>query len=113
LSESHLYKKRCSYEIGNYNGANGARFQAGCRKNWGERFYHVHIKGSLIVDGKRVDDPPAGLDQTDWGSFMAILYSQHYEGGLSIEPHSRTWAGELGDKGIDYTVNMMRTLLFR
>lgn len=81
-------------------------------RDWGDRFYHIHIKGSLIVDGRRVDDPPAGLDQTDWGSFMAILYSKHYQGGLSIEPHSQTWVGELGDKGIEFTVNLMKKYLF-
>jgi sugar phosphate isomerase/epimerase len=82
-------------------------------KEWGDRFYHVHIKGSLLVDGERIDDPPAGLDQTDWGSFMAILYSKNYNGGLSIEPHSNIWIGELGDKGIDYTVNMMNRFLLK
>ncbi|TVY06552.1 sugar phosphate isomerase/epimerase family protein [Paenibacillus cremeus] len=80
-------------------------------RDWGDRFYHVHIKGSLIVDGERLDDPPAGLDQTDWGSFMAILYSKNYQGGLSIEPHSPIWTGELGARGIDYTVNMMKKFL--
>lgn len=81
-------------------------------RDWGDRFYHVHIKGSLIVDGERLDDPPAGLDQTDWGSFMAVLYSKNYQAGLSIEPHSQTWTGELGVKGIDYSVNMMKKFLF-
>lgn len=79
---------------------------------WGERFRHVHIKGSVIIDGKRFDDPPAGLDQTDWGTFMAVLYAKQYEGGLSIEPHSRTWSGELGDKGVAFTIGYMRKLLF-
>lgn len=82
-------------------------------RDWGDRFYHVHIKGSLIVDGERLDDPPAGLDQTDWGSFMAILYSKNYKGGLSIEPHSHTWIEALGEKGIDYTVQMMKKFLFQ
>jgi sugar phosphate isomerase/epimerase len=81
-------------------------------KEWGERFYHVHIKGSLIVDGERFDDPPAGLDQTDWNSFLAILYAKKYNGGLSIEPHSHTWEGELGDKGVDYTINLLKKLVF-
>src|SRR5690625_4230288 len=63
-------------------------------KDWGERFYHVHIKGSVIIDGKRFDDPPAGLDQTDWGTFMAVLYAKGYKGGLSIEPHSPVWRDE-------------------
>ncbi|SHE75335.1 Sugar phosphate isomerase/epimerase [Caldanaerobius fijiensis DSM 17918] len=80
-------------------------------QKWGHRFYHMHIKGSLIVDGKRVDDPPAGLDQTDWPSIFAILYAKGYDGVLSIEPHSSVWIGELGEKGIKYTINYIRKLM--
>jgi len=80
-------------------------------RDWGERFSHVHIKGSVIIDGERFDDPPAGLDQTDWNSFMAILYAKGYDAGLSIEPHSDNWQGELGEKGIDYTVDFMKPFL--
>lgn len=80
-------------------------------RDWGDRFKHVHIKGSLIVDGERFDDPPAGLDQTDWRSFMAILYGKGYQGGLSIEPHSSVWTGELGDKGIQFTIDYIRSLM--
>lgn len=79
---------------------------------WGQRFYHVHLKGSLIIAGKRFDDPPAGLDQTDWRSFMALLYAKKYTGGLSIEPHSANWRNELGEKGLDYTVAYFKKLLF-
>lgn len=81
-------------------------------EEWGERFAHVHIKGSLQIDGRRVDDPPAGLDQTDWGSFMALLYAKGYDAGLSIEPHSEIWRDEIGEKGIDYTIGYMRKLIF-
>lgn len=80
--------------------------------DWGNRFNHVHLKGSLIIDGKKVDDPPAGLDQTDWKTFISILRTKGYTGGLSIEPHSLFWLGELGEKGIDYTVNYMKKLIF-
>lgn len=80
-------------------------------KKWAHRFAHVHIKGALIVDGERFDDPPAGLDQTDWASFMAILYAKGYEGGLSIEPHSENWRDELGKKGVDFTINYIRNLI--
>ncbi|MFC0328576.1 sugar phosphate isomerase/epimerase family protein [Paenibacillus sepulcri] len=79
---------------------------------WGSRFRHVHIKGSVIIDGMRFDDPPAGLDQTDWGTFMAVLYASGYEGGLSIEPHSKVWHGELGDKGVKFTIGYMRSMMF-
>jgi sugar phosphate isomerase/epimerase len=80
---------------------------------WGHRFYHVHLKGSLVVDGLRIDDPPAGLDQTDWKAFMSILYAKKYDRGLSIEPHSPNWQGELGSKGVEYTLAYMKSLLFR
>lgn len=81
-------------------------------KKWGHRFNHVHIKGSLIIDGERFDDPPAGLDQTNWGAFMAVLYKIGYSNGISIEPHSSTWRGELGEKGVDYTIGYIRKMIF-
>lgn len=79
---------------------------------WGERFYHVHIKGTLNINGVHVDDPPAGLDQINWGAFMGVLYAKKYDAMVSIEPHSSTWKGELGDSGVDYTVDMINKLLF-
>jgi len=79
--------------------------------DWGHRFNHVHIKGSIFINGQRFDDPPAGLDSTNWGAFMSILYAKNYNGGLSIEPHSNVWKGELGDKGIDFTIEFMKRLI--
>ncbi|QUI23740.1 sugar phosphate isomerase/epimerase [Vallitalea pronyensis] len=79
--------------------------------NWGHRFYHVHIKGALKVDGQRYDDPPAGMDQLDWRSIMAILYKVGYNGSLSIEPHSTTWRGTLGDKGVDFTIEFIKNYI--
>lgn len=81
-------------------------------RDWGQRFNHIHIKGSVIIDGRRFDDPPAGLDQTDWGTFMALLYGKGYAGGLSLEPHSEVWSGELGDKGVLYSIQYMRNMMF-
>lgn len=80
-------------------------------KKWGKRFAHVHIKGALVVQEERFDDPPAGLDQTDWGSFMAMLYAIGYDGNLSIEPHSENWRDELGRRGVDFTIQYMRRLM--
>lgn len=34
-----------------------------------------------------------------------------YDKGLSIEPHSSTWQGELGEKGISYTTEHIKKLL--
>lgn len=76
-------------------------------KDWGNRFLHVHIKGTINVNGDHVDDPPAGLDQINWGAFMGILYKFGYDGNLSIEPHSNTWFGELAEPGIAFTVKYM------
>lgn len=78
---------------------------------WGDRVRHVHLKGSLVINGVSVDDPPAGLDGTDWKSFIGILRAKGYDRGLSIEPHSPVWTGALGDAGIDYTVKYMKELL--
>lgn len=75
---------------------------------WGDRVRHVHLKGSLIVNGQRVDDPPAGLDQTDWKSILNILRVKGYDGGLSIEPHSSYWPK---DQGVRYTIQYFRSLM--
>lgn len=74
--------------------------------NWGDRIYHFHVKGTARVNGRGVDDPPAGMDGTCWGNVFAILYARGYEGGLSIEPHSHTWraGSDLGNKGIGFTI---------
>ncbi|WP_305768081.1 sugar phosphate isomerase/epimerase family protein [Candidatus Epulonipiscium viviparus] len=79
---------------------------------WGSRIIHIHLKGSLTIDGKRYDDPPAGLDQTDWPKFFALLYKLGYNRTLSIEPHSPTWKDELGDKGVQFTIDYMKKLIF-
>lgn len=34
-----------------------------------------------------------------------------YDGGLSIEPHSPVWKGELGERGIAYTIRYFRDLM--
>jgi sugar phosphate isomerase/epimerase len=78
---------------------------------WGDRIRHVHLKGSLVINGVAVDDPPAGLDNTNWRAFLGILRAKGYDRCLSIEPHSPVWQGELGDAGIDYTVRYMKELL--
>ncbi|MCI8462162.1 MAG: sugar phosphate isomerase/epimerase [Lachnospiraceae bacterium] len=82
-------------------------------RDWGKRFAHVHIKGSLVIGGQRFDDPPAGLDMTNWGAFLAVLHAKGYCGNLSIEPHSANWQGELGEKGVDYTISYIRPLMLQ
>lgn len=104
---SDLYIK---YDASHSIYANGENYLSEIKK-WGHRFVHVHIKGSLQVDGVRVDDPPAGLDMTDWRSLMGMLYAVGYDGTLSIEPHSEIWKGDLGERGVKQTIKMMRTLI--
>ncbi|MDD6798862.1 MAG: sugar phosphate isomerase/epimerase [Firmicutes bacterium] len=81
--------------------------------NWCKRVAHMHIKGSVKINGRGVDDPPAGLDNIDWNTVFAILYREGYDRTLSIEPHSGVWNGELGEKGIDFTVRYMRSLIMK
>lgn len=91
---------------------NGGRDYIREMKDWGERFYHVHLKGTINVDGIHVDDPPAGMDMINWGMFLSILRAKKYEGMLSIEPHSATWSGELGRKGVEFTIEYFKKMLF-
>lgn len=78
---------------------------------YGHHIHHIHLKGSLIVDQKVVDDPPAGLDSTDWKSFMAILYLIGYQKTLSLEPHSNTWKDTLGDAGIRFSIRYFKDMI--
>lgn len=80
-------------------------------RSWGKRVTHVHIKGALEVNGEYIDNPPAGLDQINWRAFFAMLYKSGYDGTLSIEPHSATWQGDLGERGIDLTIRYIRSLM--
>lgn len=78
---------------------------------WGERVYHVHIKGTVHAGKRGVDDPPAGMDDIHWRSLFAILYSRAYDGDLSIEPHSRAWMGERGTAGVRFTRDFIRQFI--
>lgn len=62
-------------------------------------------------DSKWYDNPPAGIDSINWRAFFACLYKYDYDGYLSIEPHSMTWQGEKGLKGIKYTIKYIRDLM--
>ena len=42
---------------------------------------------------------------------MNILYTQGYNGMLSIEPHSGYWKGAMGQWGIDFTIRYIRSML--
>ena len=61
-------------------------------RDWGHRFHHTHAKGGMkTLGGERIQDPPAGMDQIDWPSFMAMLHLTGYEKDLNLEPHAHTW----------------------
>ena len=78
---------------------------------WGDRVYHVHIKGSLRVGDDTYDDAPAGLDNVCWGGIFDILYTKNYNGALSIEPHSGYWKGPKGQWGVDFTIKFIRQFI--
>ena len=80
---------------------------------FGDRIAHFHIKGTLNIEGAHVDDPPAGLDATNWNAVLGLLYAKGYDGMLSIEPHSSTWKGAQGDWGVDYTIQYISKMLFK
>lgn len=79
--------------------------------DWGERVAHFHLKGIVRTGSRLVDDPPAGMDDLNWGAMFAILYARGYDGDLSIEPHSATWKGELGRAGIEFTKKFVRPFM--
>ena len=79
--------------------------------DWGDRFYHFHLKGAVYVNGKHYDDAPAGLDMIPWPVVMDILYTKNYDGMLSIEPHSIYWHGNKGQWGVDFTINHFKPML--
>ncbi len=82
-------------------------------EKWGHRFKHVHVKGVLRVPGTGVvDAPPAGMDSINWGAYIALLHAKGYDGMLSIEPHSENWSGEIGERGLDYTIQYMKQFIY-
>lgn len=81
--------------------------------DWAHKFYHFHVKGTIVIGDDHVDDPPAGLDMVDWRQVMGLLYAHKYDGMLSIEPHSSVWrSGAQGDWGINLTKNYISTMIF-
>ncbi len=76
---------------------------------------HPELKDELMPGGfggdPDYDNPPAGIDVINWRAFFAILYKYGYDGYLAIEPHSPTWTGEKGEKGVKYTIKYIRDLM--
>ena len=80
--------------------------------DYGEKIAHFHVKGTTHAGSRAVSDPPAGMDDLQWGSIFSILYARGYDGDLSIEPHSKTWHGELGDFGVNFTRNFINKFIY-
>ncbi len=108
---------------------------------YGDQFGYVHLKGVLrgakasgmggglfdfmkfggevaaLVNEKMKDNfrwsdsPPPGLDSIDWPFFLAALYKGGYDGMLSLEPYSRTWSGDMFDKGIRFSINYLKNYI--
>ena len=76
--------------------------------DYGERVAHFHVKGTTHAGKRSVDDPPAGMDDIAWGSVFSVLYARGYNDDLSIEPHSATWRGALGEAGVRFTRDFIR-----
>lgn len=76
---------------------------------------HPELKEIFSADSPQrnnsYDNPPAGIDSINWRAFFAILYKYGYDGYLAIEPHSPTWKGEKGEKGVKYTIKYIRDLM--
>ena len=87
-------------------------------EHWAMRDFvvkHPELKDELLPQAfggdPDYDNPPAGIDVINWRAFFAILYKYGYDGYLAIEPHSPTWMGEKGDKGVRYTIKYIRDLM--
>ncbi len=80
-------------------------------RDWGERIYHFHVKGSSYIGGEHYDDPPAGLDDVRWGPVFNLLYTKGFNGMASIEPHSSKWQGAMGQWGVDFTIRYIRPFI--
>lgn len=69
-------------------------------RDWGHRFYHFHAKDVLSIEGRRFEDPPAGMGQIQWGPLLHVLHHHNYDGDVILEPHSKTWSGDRYYPGI-------------
>lgn len=69
------------------------------------------LRPTMMMPKHNYDNPPAGIDSINWRAFFAALYMHDYDGYLSIEPHSATWRGEKGEKGVKYTIKYIRDLM--
>lgn len=108
----HDHLKELGIKYDPSHAINGGRDYMDEIVNYGSRVYHIHLKGTINSGGIHLDDPPAGMDMINWPAFVSVFRRFGYDGVLSIEPHSATWTGELGEKGLKYTIKYFKSLLF-
>lgn len=80
-------------------------------RDWGQYFYHVHLKGCLYIDGECFDTPLVGFDEINWGAVFTMLYARGYNGMLSIESESFVWSGERGEWGLQHTIKYINQFI--
>ncbi|MCS7223204.1 MAG: sugar phosphate isomerase/epimerase [Armatimonadetes bacterium] len=80
-------------------------------RDYAPYFVHLHAKGTVRIAGEWFDDPPAGMDQTNWPVLFAILYKHNYQGDINIEPHSATWMGDRYYKGIRFSKRYLESFI--
>ena len=90
----------------NHNGG-GEKYLSEMR-DYGEKIFHFHLKGVVYIDGKKYDEPPVGLDSVRWGNVFDILYTKHYNGQCSLEPHSPLWMGRKASWGVHFSINYIK-----
>jgi len=57
----------------------------------GKRIRHVLVRDTLVHNGVRISEPPAGMGDIRWAKVIALLYEAEYHGALAIAPHGN-WA---------------------
>ena len=96
-------------QLGNSNEPFAWKLRDLCRQH--PEMEEVLMK-EIMPQVNHYDNPPAGIDSINWRAFFGILYKHGYDGYLSIEPHSRTWQGDKGEWGVEYTIRYIRDLMF-
>ncbi|MCD6351791.1 MAG: sugar phosphate isomerase/epimerase [Armatimonadetes bacterium] len=75
---------------------------------WGDKVTHFHVKDTLKIGDRIVEDVPAGMGSIDYARIVGVLNYHGYTGCLSMEPHSGTWMGPKRYEGLLLSVNYMR-----
>ena len=87
-----------------------------CTVMQGDRVLYEGAAGCAdLASGKKTDGHSmfrqASTTKLFTYAILGMLYKAQYAGNLSIEPHSATWQGDLGERGLDLTIRYMRSLM--